>query len=191
MYAETGFSPERNATLEFYAAATVRLAPSACTILTRLPGGTSGREPRQTVSSIRTVPDPSMIGFSSVNTRPTSASARLLRNGLLWLTVLLARAMRRHSGTAAAANIANIRIWICQDGWIANDSKPTSNATSPSQIKKTPGASNSSAISTTPKISQFQVPSVENISVIDQPSINPLWSDSTQLNQTIAYLLVA
>ena len=48
-------------------------------------------------------------------------------------------------------------------------------------------ASNSSAISTTPKISQFQVPSVENISVIDRPSINPLWSHSTQLNQTIAF----
>ena len=35
-----------------------------------------------------------MIGFSSVNTRPTSASARLLRNGLLLLTALLPSATR-------------------------------------------------------------------------------------------------
>ena len=107
-----------------------------------------------------------MIGFSSVNTRPTSASARLLRNGLLWLAALLLRATRRHSGTAAAAKTANIRICICQDGWIANDNSPTSKAASPSQNRNTPGASSSSAISTTPKISQVQVPSVENISVI-------------------------
>ena len=91
------------------AAATVRLAPSACTILTRLPAGASGPATRQIVSSIRTVPEPSMIGFSSVNTRPTSASVRLLRNGLLWLTQLLLRATRRHSGTAATAKTANIR----------------------------------------------------------------------------------
>ena len=107
-----------------------------------------------------------MIGFSSVNTRPTSASARLLRNGLLWLAALLLRARRRHSGTAAAAKIANIRIWICQDGLIANDSKPTSSAASPSQNRKTPGARSSSAIRRTPKISQFQLPSVENISLM-------------------------
>jgi len=49
---------------------------------------------------------------------------------------------------------------------IANDSKPTSSAARPSQNKKTPGASNSSAIRTMPKISQFQVPSVKNISVM-------------------------
>src|ERR1700704_2543821 len=98
------------------AAATVRLAPSTCTIFTRLPAGASGPATRQTVSSIRTVPDPSMIGFSSVNTRPTSASARLLRNGLLLLTALPLRATRRHSGTAEAAKIANIRICDCQDG---------------------------------------------------------------------------
>jgi hypothetical protein len=139
--------------------------------LTRLPAGASGPATRHIVSSIRTVPAPSMIGFSSVNTRPTSASARLLRNGLLLLTALLPSATRRHSGTAAAAKMANIRICICHDGWIANDSRPTSNAASPSQNRKTPGASSSSAISTMPKISQFQVPSVENISVIDQPSI--------------------
>src|SRR6266704_3652478 len=104
--------------------------------------------------------------ISSVNTRPTSASARLLRNGLLLLTALLLSATRRHSGTAAMAKTANIRICNCQDGLIANDSKPTSSAARPSQNKKTPGASSSSAIRTTPKISQFQVPSVENISVM-------------------------
>src|SRR5579872_7530983 len=82
------------------AAATVSRAPSACTILTRLPAGASGPATRQTVSSIRTVPLPSMIGFSSVKTRPTSASARLLRNGLLALAVLLLVARRRHTGTA-------------------------------------------------------------------------------------------
>ena len=61
-----------------YAAATVRLAPSACTTLTRLPAGASGPATRQIVSSIRTVPVPSTIGFSSVNTRPTSASVALV-----------------------------------------------------------------------------------------------------------------
>src|SRR3982075_3844682 len=148
------------------AAATVRLAPSSCTILPRLPAGASGPATRQIVSSIRTVPEPSIIGFSSVNTRPTSASARLLRNGLLLLTAVLLRATRRHSGTAAAAKIANIRICHCQDGWNANDNSPTNNAASPSQNRNTPGASSSSAISTMPKISQFQVPNVENISVM-------------------------
>src|ERR1700738_1460864 len=131
------------------AAATVRLAPSACTIFTRLPAGgaaagaAAGPAPRQTVSSIRPVPDPSMIGFSSVNTRPISASVRLLRNGLLLLTALLLCATRRHSGTAAAANTANIRSCDCQDGLIANDSSPTSSAARPSQNMKTPGASSS------------------------------------------------
>src|ERR1700686_5186030 len=149
-----------------YAAATVRLAPSAGTILTRLPAGVSGPATRQIVSSILTVPEPSMIGFSSVNTRPTSASARLLRNGLLRLTILLLRAMRRHRGTAQAAKIANIRICVCQDGSSANDNSPTNSAASPSQNRNTPGASNSSAISTTPKISQFQVPNVVNISLM-------------------------
>src|SRR6202166_5011663 len=107
------------------AAATVRLAPSGCTIRTRLPAGASGPATRQIVSSIRTVPAPSMIGFSSVNTRPTSASARLLRNGLLLLTAVLARATRRHSGTAQAAKIAHTGICDCQDGGIANDNRPT------------------------------------------------------------------
>jgi len=82
------------------------------------------------------------------------------------LTALLLRATRRHSGTAAAAKIANIRICNCQDGWNANDNSPTNSAASPSQNRKTPGASNSSAIRMRPKISQFQVPRVENISVI-------------------------
>src|SRR5450631_4277862 len=95
--------------IDLQADATVRLAPSARTIRTRLPAGVSGPATRQIVSSILTVPDPSMIGFSSVNTRPTSASARLLRNGLLLLTALPLRATRRHSGTAATANTANIR----------------------------------------------------------------------------------
>ena len=36
---------------------------------------------RQIVSSIFTVPLPATIGFSSVNSRPTKASARRLRNG--------------------------------------------------------------------------------------------------------------
>src|SRR6202000_3445007 len=130
----------------FYAAATVRLAPSACTILTRLPAGVSGPATRQTVSSIRTVPAPSMIGFSSVNTRPTNASARLLRNGLLTLAVLLLVARRRHTGTAIAANTANIRSCVCQDGVTTNDTNPTSNDASPNQNRKTPGAANSSAI---------------------------------------------
>src|SRR6202035_1359993 len=152
-----------------YAAATVRLAPSACTIRTRLPAGASGPATRQIVSSIRTVPAPSMIGFSSVNTRPTNASARLLRNGLLSRTVKLLRARRRHSGTAAAAKTANIRIWTCQDGLNANDKSPTSKAASPSQNRKMPGANSSSAIRMTPKISRFQVPSVENISVMVRP----------------------
>src|SRR3954451_20531759 len=49
------------------ATATVRLAPSARTILTWLPAGASGPATRQTVSSIRTVPEPPTIGFSSVN----------------------------------------------------------------------------------------------------------------------------
>src|SRR6202044_4005486 len=129
-----------------HTAATVRLAPSACTILTLLPAGASGPATRQIVSSIRTVPALSMIGFSSVKTRPTSASARLLRNGLLPPPAGWLRANRRHTGTAAAAKTANIRIWTCQDGWNANDSSPTSSAASPSQNRKTPGAINSSAI---------------------------------------------
>src|SRR6266851_7129523 len=146
--------------IDLQADATVRLAPSACTILTRLPAGVSGPATRQIVSSILIVHDPSMIGFSSLNTRPTSASARLLRNGLLVLAAVLLRATRRHSGTAAAANTANIRSCNCQGGWIANDINPTSNAASPSQNGKTPGASSSSVIRMRPKISQFQVPSV-------------------------------
>src|SRR5947208_9303772 len=113
-----------------HAAATVRLAPSAWTILTRLPAGASGPATRQMVSSIRTVPEPSTIGFSSVNTRPIIASVRLLRNGLLtlWLEGLLAK--YRHAGTAAAVNTANIRSCACQGGLIANDTDPTSNAAS-------------------------------------------------------------
>src|SRR5580698_10099194 len=133
-------SPQAGRGEENQTAATVRLAPSACTILTRLPAGASGPATRQIVSSIRTVPAPSTIGFSSVNTRPTSACARLLRNGLLLLTALLLRATRRHSGTAAAANTANIRICSCHDGWIANDNSPTNSAASPSQNRKIPGA---------------------------------------------------
>ena len=42
-----------------------------------------------------------MIGFSSVNTRPTSASARLLRNGLLsadGLTAAREAPPQRHRG---------------------------------------------------------------------------------------------
>src|SRR5947208_14305386 len=149
-----------------HAAATVRLAPSAWTILTRLPAGASGPATRQMVSSIRTVPETSMIGCSIVNTRPISASVRLLRNGLLalWLEALLAK--YHHAGTAAAANTANINSCACQDGLIANDSKPTRSAASPSQNRKTPGASNSSAIRMKPKISQFQVPKVVNISAM-------------------------
>src|SRR5581483_6693549 len=152
-----------------YAAATVWLAPSACTILTRLPAGVSGPATRQMVSSIRTVPLPSMIGFSSVKTRPTSASARLLRKGLLALAVLLLFARRRQTGTAMAANTANINSCVCHDGCNTNDTSPTSSAASPSQNRKTPGAINSSAIRMNPKISQFQVPSVVNISAMTRP----------------------
>src|SRR5947207_2657281 len=126
------------------------------------PAGASGPATRQIVSSIRTVPDPSMIGFSSVNTRPTSASVRLLRNGLLLLAEAGLSAKRRQSGTAATANTANINSCVCQDGLIRNDNNPTSSAASPSQNKKTPGASSSSAIRMKPKISQFQVPKVVN-----------------------------
>src|SRR6185437_15879504 len=144
-------------------------APSACTIFTRLPAGVSGPATRQTVSSIRTVPWPSMIGFSSVNTRPISASARLLRNGWLLLAELFERARRRHSGTAATANTANIRSWISHDGWITNDSRPTSSAASPSQNRNTPGTAISSAIRMMPNTSQFQVPNVENISAMIAP----------------------
>src|SRR5579872_1971545 len=156
------------------AAATVNLAPSACTILTRLPAGASGPATRQTVSSIRTVPVPSTIGFSSVNTRPTSASARLLRKGLSAPSVALLRARRRQTGTASAAKMANIRIWTCQDGVYANDISPVRSAASPSQNRNTPGAISSSAIRMTPKISQFQVPRVTNISFIDRsPAFTP------------------
>src|SRR5712672_4076504 len=120
------------------AAATVRLAPSTCTIFTRLPAGASGPATRQTVSSIRTVPAPSTIGFSSVNTRPIIASVRLFRNGLLWLTDVALFAKYRQAGTLAAANSANIRSWACQAGLITNDSNPTSSADSPSQNRNTP-----------------------------------------------------
>src|ERR1700761_844975 len=123
------------------------------------------------VSSTRTVPEPSMIGFSSVNTRPTKAAARRLRKGLLLLTSLLLRDSRRHSGTAATANTANINSCACQDGCRANDTRPTSSAASPNQNRKTPGAISSSAIRMKPKISQFQVPSVENISAMTRPSV--------------------
>src|SRR6266566_657455 len=138
---------------------------------TRLPAGASGPAMRQMVSSIFTVPDPSMIGFSSVNTRPTSAAARLLRKRLLSLDAPRPRASRSHSGTAAAANTANIRSCACQDGCSANDTNPANSAATPSQNRKTPGAISSSAIRRKPKISQFQVPSVENISVMTRPSI--------------------
>src|SRR5712672_2179265 len=158
------------------AAATVRLAPSTRTIFTRLPAGASGPATRQTVSSIRTVPAPSMIGFSRVNTRPTSAAARLLRNGLA-LAEALPRASRSHTGTAQAANTANIRSCACQDGCSANDTSPTKSAARPSQNRKTPGAISSSAIRTKPKISQFQVPSVENISVMTRSSGSGSCSD--------------
>src|SRR5215472_17270660 len=109
-------SPRTRGEVENYASATVRLAPSTRTTLTRLPAGASGPATCQMVSSIRTVPVPSMIGFSSVNTRPTSAAARLLRNGLLALVELLLLARRSHTGTAIAANTANIRSCVCQIG---------------------------------------------------------------------------
>src|ERR1700742_5210005 len=114
-------------------------------------------------SSVRSLPGPAVIGFSSVNTRPIIASERLLRNGLLLLTPELLRATRRHTGTAAAANTANIKNCNCHDGAITNDNSPTSKAASPSQNRKTPGNISSRPISTTPNTSQFQVPSVENI----------------------------
>src|SRR6185312_3572774 len=137
--------------------------------LTRLPAGASGPATRQMVSSMRTVPDPSMIGFSSVNSRPTSAAVRLLRKGLLWLERLWLDASRRQTGTAASANSANIRSCACHCGCTAKDTRPTSSAASPNQNRKTPGAANSSAIRMKPKISQFQVPNVENISVMTRP----------------------
>ena len=105
-----------------------------------------------------------MIGFSSVNTRPTSASARLLRNGLL--ADGAARARRRHNGTAAAANTANINNCVCQAGLIAKETRPTRSEASPSQNRNTPGTATSSAIRMKPKISQFQLPNVENISAM-------------------------
>src|SRR6185312_5597218 len=113
---------------------------------------------------------PSTIGFSSVNSRPISASVRLLRNGLLWLRLLALRAKCRHAGTAATANTANSRSCACQDRLMANDSSPTRSAASPSQNMKTPGASSSSAIRMKPKISQFQVPNVVNISAMTRTS---------------------
>ena len=82
------------------------------------------------------------------------------------LAALFPRASRRHTGTAAVAKAANIRSCACHDGSSTNDTSPTRSAASPSQNRKTPGAINSSAIRTKPKISQFQVPSVENISVM-------------------------
>src|SRR6202012_1727902 len=99
-------------------------------------------------------------------------SARLLRNGLLALAALLLLASRRHIGTAIAANTANIRSCVCQDGATTNDTSPTSSAAKPSQNRKTPGAANSSAIRMNPKISQFQVPSVVNISAMTRPHIS-------------------
>src|SRR5829696_555458 len=163
-------SPQERGEGVYQATATVRLAPSACTTLTRLPAGASGPATRQTVSSIRTVPEPSTIGFSRVNSRPIIASVRLLRNGLLTLRLPALRAKCRHAGTAATANTANISSCVCQDGLIANDNNPTRSAASPSQNMKTPGASSSSAIRTKPKISQFQVPRVENISAMTRTS---------------------
>src|SRR5205085_6451396 len=112
-----------------------------------------------------------MIGFSSVNSRPIMASVRRLRNGLLalWLDALLAKC--RHAGTAAIANTANINSCVCHDGLIANDTRPTISEDSPSQNRNTPGASNSSAIRMNPKISQFQVPRVTNISAMTRPLV--------------------
>src|SRR4051812_38652416 len=115
---------------------------------------------------MRTVPAPSMIGFSSVKTRPIIASARLLRNGLLLLTPELLRATRRHTGTAAAANTANINSCNCHDSRNTNDNSPTKSAASPIQNRNTPGNISSRPISSRPNTSQFQVPSVENISAI-------------------------
>jgi hypothetical protein len=89
---------------------------------------------------------------------------------LLWLRLDALRAKCRHAGTAATANTANIRSCVCQDGLIAKDTSPTNNAASPSQNMKTPGASSSSAIRMKPKISQFQVPRVENISAMTRTS---------------------
>src|SRR5262245_45452305 len=153
-----------------YAIATVRLAPSALTTRTRLPAGASGPATRQMVSSIRTVPFPSTIGFSSVNSRPTSASVRRLRNGLLWLAAPDLSAKRRHSGTAAIANTENMMSCVCQDGLKTNDNNPTSSAASPSQNRNTPGITSASiAIRMKPRINQFQLPRVTNISAITRP----------------------
>ena len=79
------------------------------------------------------------------------------------------RARRRHTGTAAAANTANITSWICQDTATVNEINPTSSAASPSQNRKMPGAITSSAIRMKPKINQFQVPSDTNMSVMTRP----------------------
>ena len=89
---------------------------------------------------------------------------------MLWLRLPSLRAKYRHAGTAATANTANINSCVCHDGVIANDSSPTRSAASPSQNMKTPGAKSSSAIRMKPKISQFQVPRVENISAMTQTS---------------------
>jgi hypothetical protein len=62
---------DRSTSDAVYDASTARFAPSALAILTRLPAGQSRPVTRQTVSSIRIVPTPLTIGWSSVNSRPT------------------------------------------------------------------------------------------------------------------------
>ncbi len=65
------------------AASTTSVAASARTTFTRLPAAMSGPARRQIESSIRTVPLPATIGFSSVNSRPTKASRAAIEERLI------------------------------------------------------------------------------------------------------------
>jgi hypothetical protein len=98
------------------------------------------------------------------------SSSSMLASFTTALRLPALRAKCRHAGTAATAKMANNNSCVCQDGLITNDSNPTSRAASPSQNRKMPGASSSSAIRMKPKISQFQVPNVENISAMTRTS---------------------
>src|SRR5205085_4601737 len=116
------------------AGSTRSVPPSTPATLMRLPAGQSGPLTRHTVSPIATVPLPETIGFSSVNTRPTNASARRLRNG--WSLGALCDPSRRHSGIAASENAAKATSCSCHDQSTAKESSPTRNAASPSHSMK-------------------------------------------------------
>src|SRR5215207_8171204 len=142
-----------------YACSTTSVAPSARTTRTCAPAGALGPVTRQDESSTRIRPLPSTIGVSKVKTRPTRAWPRRLRADGPASASSGWRVTARPSSTDATERIAKQIAAACQSN--AQSSTQVATAASPSQSRKTPGASSSSPISKRPRTIQDHGPRLE------------------------------